>query len=135
MANTVRIESDSMGQVEVPADRYYGAQTQRSRDNFRIGGEHFTREVIAALGVIKKAAALVNEELGSLDRITAWGRVMGMVNSAPGFKQQTPVIDAFSELINEVFPAEIAAHSRAAVGMAELPMGLPVEIEAEVYFE
>jgi enamine deaminase RidA (YjgF/YER057c/UK114 family) len=73
--------------------------------------------------------------LGSLDRITAWGRVMGMVNSAPGFNQQTPVIDAFSELINQVFPTEIAAHSRAAVGMAELPMGLPVEIEAEVYFD
>ena len=67
MADTVRIESDSMGQVEVPADRYYGAQTQRSRDNFRIGDERFTREVIAALGVVKKAAALVNKELGALD--------------------------------------------------------------------
>ena len=74
-------------------------------------------------------------ELGSLDRVTAWGRVMGMVNSAPGFNKQTPVIDAFSELINQVFPAEVAAHTRAAVGMAELPMGIPVEIEAEVYFE
>ena len=67
MAETVRIESDSMGQVAVPADRYYGAQTQRSRDNFRIGGERFTREVIAALGVVKKAAALANRELGRLD--------------------------------------------------------------------
>ena len=67
MANNVRIESDSMGPVEVPCDRYYGAQTQRSRDNFRIGGEHFTREMIAALGVIKKAAAQVNGELGELD--------------------------------------------------------------------
>lgn len=74
-------------------------------------------------------------ELGSLDRVTAWGRVMGMVNSAPGFNKQTPVIDGFSELINQVFPTEVAAHTRAAVGMAELPMGIPVEIEAEVYFE
>ncbi|MFK7733377.1 MAG: RidA family protein [Pseudomonadales bacterium] len=74
-------------------------------------------------------------ELGSLNRITAWGRVMGMVNAAPGFNKLTPVIDGFSDLINELFPADVAPHSRAAVGMAELPMGLPVEIEAEVYFE
>ena len=73
--------------------------------------------------------------LGSLDRITAFGRVMGMVNSAPDFTKQTPVIDAFSELINQVFPPDVAAHSRAAVGMASLPMGMSVEIEAEVYFE
>ncbi|MFH1571634.1 MAG: class II fumarate hydratase [Gemmatimonadota bacterium] len=68
MAEKVRIETDSMGPVEVPADRYYGAQTQRSLDNFRIGGERFTREVIRALGVVKKAAALVNGELGVLDQ-------------------------------------------------------------------
>ena len=74
-------------------------------------------------------------ELGSLERITAWGRVMGMVNCTPDFVQQTPVIDAFSDLINQVFPPEVAAHSRAAVGMISLPMGMPVEIEAEVYFE
>ena len=74
-------------------------------------------------------------ELGSLARITAWGRVMGMVNCTPDFVQQTPVIDAFSDIINQVFPPEVAAHSRAAVGMISLPMGMPVEIEAEVYFE
>ena len=77
----------------------------------------------------------LKRELGSLDRITAWGRVMGMVNCTPDFVQQTPVIDAFSDLINQVFPADVAAHSRAAVGMASLPMGMSVEIEAEVYFE
>ncbi|MEP4149229.1 MAG: RidA family protein [Halioglobus sp.] len=74
-------------------------------------------------------------ELGSLDRITAFGRVLGMVNCTPEFTQQTPVIDAFSNLINQSFPAEVAAHARAAVGMASLPMGMSVEIEAEVYFE
>ena len=77
----------------------------------------------------------LKDELGSLDRITAFGRVMGMVNSAPDFIQQTPVIDAFSDLVNSVFPPEVAAHSRAAVGMASLPMGMSVEIEAEVFFE
>lgn len=74
-------------------------------------------------------------ELGSLDRITAFGRVLGMVNCTPDFTQQTPVIDAFSDLINQVFPSEVAAHSRAAVGMVSLPMGMSVEIEAEVYFK
>lgn len=76
----------------------------------------------------------LKDELGSLERITAWGRVMGMVNSAAGFNQQTPVINGFSQIINDVFGPEIGAHSRAAVGMAELPMGMSVEIEAEVYF-
>ncbi len=61
-----RIETDSMGQVQVPADRYYGAQTARSLMNFRIGGDRFPRELIRALGILKKAAALTNKELGTL---------------------------------------------------------------------
>ncbi len=61
-----RIETDSMGQVKVQADRYWGAQTERSRQNFKIGGERFPREIIRALGVLKKAAALTNQELGTL---------------------------------------------------------------------
>jgi fumarate hydratase, class II len=61
-----RKESDSLGEVEVPADRYWGAQTQRSRMNFRIGEERMPREVIRAFGVLKKAAALTNRELEQL---------------------------------------------------------------------
>ncbi len=61
-----RIETDSMGEVKVPADRYYGAQTGRSLENFKIGGERFPRELIRALGILKKAAAMVNKELGTL---------------------------------------------------------------------
>jgi len=61
-----RIESDSFGPVEVPADRYWGAQTQRSLDLFRIGQERIPLEIIAALGVQKKAAALANAALGEL---------------------------------------------------------------------
>ncbi len=61
-----RIETDTMGEVKVPADRYYGAQTARSLMNFKIGGERFPRELIRALGILKKAAALVNEEVGWL---------------------------------------------------------------------
>ena len=61
-----RIETDTMGEVKVPADKYYGAQTARSLMNFKIGGERFPREIIRALGVLKKAAALSNQELGMI---------------------------------------------------------------------
>jgi len=70
--------------------------------------------------------------LGDLDRITAWTRVFGMVNSAPGFVQQPAVINGFSDLVLEVFGTEIGRHARSAVGMAELPFNIPVEIEGEV---
>lgn len=63
----MRIEKDSLGEVAVPADRYYGAQTQRSLENFKIGRERFPREFIRAFGIIKKAAAKVNADLGVLD--------------------------------------------------------------------
>lgn len=61
-----RIESDSMGEIQVPADRYYGAQTARSLKNFKIGGDRFPRELIRALGILKKAAAQTNKELSVL---------------------------------------------------------------------
>jgi fumarate hydratase class II len=61
-----RIETDSMGAIEVPGDRYWGAQTQRSLHHFNIGDDRMPREMIRALGILKKAAALVNEELGKL---------------------------------------------------------------------
>jgi len=64
---STRTETDSIGSVEVPSDRYYGAQTQRSLDNFKIGGERFQREFIRAYGIIKKAAATVNHRFGNLD--------------------------------------------------------------------
>ncbi len=62
-----RIETDSLGEVRVPSDRYWGAQTQRSLENFKIGGERMPVPLIRALGIQKKAAALVNEELGELE--------------------------------------------------------------------
>lgn len=61
-----RIETDSMGEIQVPADRYYGAQTARSLQHFKIGNERMPRELIWAFGILKKAAALVNHELGLL---------------------------------------------------------------------
>ena len=65
-----RTERDSIGTIEVPADMYYGAQTQRSLNNFKIGKERFPREFIRAYGILKKAAASVNYSCGNLiDRI------------------------------------------------------------------
>ena len=61
-----RTETDTMGKIQVPADRYWGAQTQRSLHHFRIGGDRFPRELIRALGILKKACALVNRDLGLL---------------------------------------------------------------------
>ena len=68
MAN-YRIEHDSMGDVKVPADKYWGAQTERSRQNFKIGGEIMPREIIRAFGILKKAAAMANRRL-SPDKMT-----------------------------------------------------------------
>ena len=73
----------------------------------------------------------LRRELGDLDRVTAWCRVFGMVNSAPGFASQPAVINGFSDLVLELFGAA-GAHARSAVGMAELPFNLAVEVEAEV---
>lgn len=80
---------------------------------------------LAMLGSLQRA-------LGDLDRIQAWTRVFGMVNSASGFNRQPQVINGFSDLILDVFGPDIGAHSRSAVGMAELPFDIPVEIEGEV---
>jgi enamine deaminase RidA (YjgF/YER057c/UK114 family) len=80
---------------------------------------------LSILGSLKR-------ELGELDRVASWGRVFGMVNSAPGFNRQPAVINGFSDLIIELYGPEAGAHSRSAVGMAELPFDIPVEVEAEV---
>ncbi len=66
LAGPTRTESDSMGKIEVPADRYYGAQTARSLIHFAIGKDTMPPELIRAFGILKKAAALVNEDLGKL---------------------------------------------------------------------
>jgi enamine deaminase RidA (YjgF/YER057c/UK114 family) len=77
----------------------------------------------------------LERQLGSLDRITAWTRVFGMVNSAPGFRRQPAVINGFTDLIIDVFGPEVGAHARSAVGLAELPFNIPVEIEGEVQLQ
>lgn len=80
---------------------------------------------LSILGSLKRA-------LGDLDRVAHWCRVFGMVNSAAGFNLQPAVINGFSDLILELYGPEAGGHARSAVGMAELPFNIPVEIEAEV---
>src|SRR5436190_134814 len=65
---STRTESDSIGEIEVPTERYWGAQTQRSLQNFRIGGHRMPVALIHAFGLLKQAAAEVNMKLGGLDR-------------------------------------------------------------------
>ena len=72
----------------------------------------------------------LQREVGDLGRIKAWIKVLGMVNSAPDFTGHTPIINAFSELIISVFGPECGTAARSAVGMASLPMNIPVEVEA-----
>ncbi|MBV9599946.1 MAG: RidA family protein [Chloroflexi bacterium] len=76
--------------------------------------------------------ASLKRELGDLDRVTAWLRVFGMVNSAPEFAAQPGVINGCSDLLLEVYGPEAGQHARSAVGLAALPFNIPVEIEAEV---
>jgi len=71
---STRTEFDSMGPIKVPVDALWGAQTQRSLQNFKIGGQRFTRPLIRALGLVKQCAAIVNDELGELDAITPEAR-------------------------------------------------------------
>jgi enamine deaminase RidA (YjgF/YER057c/UK114 family) len=89
------------------------------------GAEAARKTALSMLGTLKR-------ELGELDRIKSWVKVFGMVNSAPDFTQQVAVINGFSNTIIEIFGADRGMATRSAVGMATLPFGIPVEIEAEV---
>ena len=99
----------------------------------KVGAEVSEEEAYEAARMVALAMlASLKRELGDLDRVLAWLRVFGMVNSAPGFDRQPNVINGFSDLIRSVFGPEAGDHARSAVGMAELPLGVPVEVEAEV---
>jgi len=99
----------------------------------KVGRELSLDEGYAAARLVGLAIlGSLQRTLGGLDRIVAWNRVFGMVNSAPGFHRQPTVINGFSDLILDLFGPEVGAHARSAVGMAELPFDIPVEIEGEV---
>lgn len=79
--------------------------------------------------------ANLKAEIGELSRITGWARVFGMVTSAPGYSEQHLVVNGFSDIIMEVFGAQIGRHARSAIGVSGLPMGFAMEIEGEVLIE
>ncbi|GAA1859178.1 RidA family protein [Asanoa iriomotensis] len=102
----------------------------------KVGAEVTEAEAYQAARLTALAVlASLRAALGDLDRVTAWLRVFGMVNTAPGFTGTPGVINGFSDLILELWGPEAGAHARSAVGLAELPFGIPVEIEAEVAYE
>lgn len=99
----------------------------------KVGAEVSEEEAYDAARLATLAIlASLKRALGDLDRVGAWLRVFGMVNSAPGFDRQPNVINGFSDLILELYGPAIGDHARSAVGMAGLPLGMPVEIEAEI---
>jgi enamine deaminase RidA (YjgF/YER057c/UK114 family) len=99
----------------------------------RVGAEVTPEQGYAAARLTALAMlASLRRELGDLDRISAWLRVFGMVNVAPGFNRTPAVINGCSDLIVELWGPEAGQHARSAVGMAALPFDIPVEIEAEV---
>ncbi|TBR36294.1 MULTISPECIES: RidA family protein [Dyella] len=86
----------------------------------------------AARQVALSVLGSIQREVGSLDRIGRWVKVLGMVNSAPTFCEQPAVINGFSDLILSLWGPERGAHVRSAVGMAQLPFNIPVEVEGEL---
>ena len=90
--NEFRIEKDSMGDVKVPANAYYGAQTQRAVANFPISGQHLPKKLIHALGLVKVAAAIANHDLGKLKRDIAEPIILAAREVAAGkFDKEFPI--------------------------------------------
>jgi enamine deaminase RidA (YjgF/YER057c/UK114 family) len=79
--------------------------------------------------------ASLKQELGDLDRVRRWVKVLGLVNAAPGFSALPGVINGFSDLIIQLWGEDRGAHARSAIGVAELPFDIPVEVEAIVEIE
>ncbi len=89
------------------------------------GVEAARKTALAMMGTIQR-------QIGELNKIKQWVKVLGMVNTAPGFTEQTAVINGFSNTVIEIFGKERGMAVRSAVGMAGLPFGIPVEVEAEL---
>jgi enamine deaminase RidA (YjgF/YER057c/UK114 family) len=101
----------------------------------KVGADLTEEEAYAAARATGLAMlASLRRAIGDLDRVTAWLRVFGMVNVAPGFNRTPAVINGFSDLVIELWGPEAGAHARSAIGVAALPLDLPVEIEAEVAY-
>jgi enamine deaminase RidA (YjgF/YER057c/UK114 family) len=122
------------GMVVVAPIAYLSGHTRHGLEG-HVGkvGRELTAEqgTAAARGVALSMLATLQLHLGDLDRIVRVVRLLGMVNVAPGFSATPAVIDGASDLFLELFGPEHGCHARSAVGMAELPGDVPVEIEGE----
>jgi enamine deaminase RidA (YjgF/YER057c/UK114 family) len=126
--------------VRVYEDRVFvsGHATQREDGTFagpwgKVGAEVSLEEAReAARGTVLSVLGSLKRQLGDLDRVAAWLSVSGMVNVAPGFANTTGVIDAFSDLIVELYGAEKGSHARTAIGVAQLPLNNAVVVACEV---
>jgi len=99
----------------------------------RLGASITTKEGYAAARDIGLSVlANLKAEIGDLNRVAGWVRVFGMVTSAPDYTEQHLVVNGFSDLILDVFGPECGRHARSAVGVAALPLGFAMEIEAEL---
>jgi enamine deaminase RidA (YjgF/YER057c/UK114 family) len=99
----------------------------------KVGRDLTTEEAaLAAREIGLSIFANLRAAIGSLDRVTGWVRVFGMVNSAEGYAEQHSVITGCSDLIIDVFGADVGRHARSAIGVAGLPLDFAIEIEAEV---
>lgn len=97
----------------------------------KIDGEVSEADAVdTAAKVALSILASVKQQIGSLDKIVRVVKVTGMINSSPGFERQFAVVDGASDLFLALFGPEVGQHARTAVGMAELPRGFPMEIEA-----
>jgi enamine deaminase RidA (YjgF/YER057c/UK114 family) len=125
---------DERGLISGSTSREISAeQAREARITGKVGAEitlDEAREAARLTGLLLLAA--LRAELGSLDRVRSVLKVFGMVNCAPGFTNTPGVIDGCSDLIVAVFGDQIGRHARSAVGMAELPFNIPVEIEMVV---
>ena len=113
------VPTDLTGKVSQPFGKV-GADVGED-EAYRIGAR-------IALGL----CASIKAHIGDLDRVDKWLRIFGMVNAAPGFTKIPAVINGCSDTVLAIFGNDVGAHARSAVGMAELPFSVPVEIEAEV---
>jgi enamine deaminase RidA (YjgF/YER057c/UK114 family) len=134
VANYVRARQ--VGSLLFVAGHGPAADTSGKRPRGKVGGDLTIDEGYQAARLCGlNLLASVRAELGSLDRVKQVVKLLGMVNCAPGFDQTPPVINGCSDLLVEVFGQEIGQHARSAVGMAELPSTIPVEIEMIVEVE
>lgn len=126
--------------VNVRGDRLLFSGSPKSAPDGRnagpfgvVGADFDTEQAYAeARGIGLSVLANIKAEIGELSRVVGWTRVFGMVASSPSYTEQHLVINGFSDLVIEVFGADVGRHARSAIGVSGLPLGFAMEIEGEI---